>query len=139
MYVPACGYSTAGEPFGACLYSGYNSTAGSLFGVVFSCYVFTQGSSTLSNNSSPNPTVIPCTPSMPIISFGFVSRRRPSDLVRTSVSCRPVSTNSMTICPPSTQSLRKWNFTSMCLLRSCRTRFFARTMAGYLSTISASR
>ena len=47
--VPACGYSTAGEPFGACLYSGYSTTAGSLFDVAFSCCVFTLGSIRLSN------------------------------------------------------------------------------------------
>ena len=86
-HVPACGYSTAGKPFGACLYSGYSTTAWSLFGVAFPYCVFTQGSSRLSNNSSLNPTTIPCTPSMLIISFGSVSRRRPSGLVRTSASC----------------------------------------------------
>ena len=37
----ACGYSLAGEPFGACLYSGYSTTTESLFGAAFPCYVFT--------------------------------------------------------------------------------------------------
>ena len=49
MHVPACGYSTAGEPFGACLYSGYSTTVGELFGAVFPCCVFIQESSRLSN------------------------------------------------------------------------------------------
>ena len=46
---PACGYSLAGEPFGACLYNSYSTTAGSLFGAVFPFCVFTQGSNRLSN------------------------------------------------------------------------------------------
>ena len=71
--VPACGYSAAGEPFGACLYSGYSTIAGSLFGAAFPYRVFIQGCRRLSNNYSPNPTAIPCTPSMPIISFSSMS------------------------------------------------------------------
>ena len=47
--VPACGYSAAGEPFGACLYSGYSTTAGGIFGAAFPSCVFTQENSRLSN------------------------------------------------------------------------------------------
>ena len=51
VLVPTCGYSAAGEPFGACLYNGYSTTAGGLFGTAFPYCVFTQGSSRLSNKT----------------------------------------------------------------------------------------
>ena len=50
--VPACGYSAAGEPFDACLCSGYSITAEGLFDAVFLCCVFIQESSRLSNDLS---------------------------------------------------------------------------------------
>ena len=40
--IPACGYSPTGEPFGACLYSGYSTTVGGLFGAAFPCCVHTR-------------------------------------------------------------------------------------------------
>ena len=46
--VPACGYSMAGEPFGACLYSGYSTIAESFFDAAFSFCVFTQENNRLS-------------------------------------------------------------------------------------------
>ena len=46
---PCCGYSAAGEPFGACPFYGYSTTAGSLFSAVFSCRAFALGSSRLLN------------------------------------------------------------------------------------------
>ena len=49
---PYCGYSASGEPFDACPCCGYSATAGSLFGAVFPCCVFTQGNSRLSNKFS---------------------------------------------------------------------------------------
>ena len=48
---PACGYSLAGEPFGACLYNSYSTTSGSLFGAAFPYCVFTQGNNRLSNTA----------------------------------------------------------------------------------------
>ena len=99
----ACSYSAACEPCGTCTCSGYSITAGGLFGAAFSLAMCSHKEAVVySNNSSPKSTAIPCTPSMPITSFSSVSRRRPSGLVRTSASCRPVSTNLITTCPPST-------------------------------------
>ena len=134
---PCCDYSAAGEPFGVCPCRGYSATAREPFRRLPLSRVQRE-SSRLLYNSSSNPAANHRTSTMPIIFFSFVNRRRLSGLVRTSASCRPVLTNSMMIYPPSIQSLRKWNLTSMCFLRSWRTGFFARAMAGWLSTISAS-
>ena len=43
MPASVCGYSTAGEPFGACTCSGYSIIIESLFDAAFSYRVFTQG------------------------------------------------------------------------------------------------
>ena len=56
----------AGEPFSACLYSGYSTTAGGLFDAAFPCCVFTQGSSRLSNSK-----MCPCLLGLELITTGF--------------------------------------------------------------------
>ena len=98
---PCYGYSAAGEPFSACPCSGYSAAAGEPFWRLPLPRVQRE-SSRLLYNSSPNPTANPRTSTMPIIFFSSVNRRRLSDLVRTLVSYRPVSMNSMTIYPLST-------------------------------------
>ena len=112
-----CGYNATGEPFCACPCSSYSIAVGEPFRRLPLLRIQRE-SSRLLYNSSLNPAANPRTSTTPIIFFSSVNRRRLSGLVRTSVSCRPISTNSMTIYPLSTQSLRKWNLTSMCLLLS---------------------
>ena len=109
---------------------------GGLFGVAFPYCVFTQGSSRLSNNSS----LILLLSLVPLHADHLLQLRESKTSERLGEDVRELPTSfdeldddlsSIDIVPEEVE-LHVDVF-----VRSCRTRFFARVMAGWLSTISA--